>query len=163
MTDVAHGVSFKKGPASTPQQMAWTDPVHHTAFLVRPNADGSVTSISMNMFGNVSPQPTSAKPNGYAALAYWASQEGCGEIDKLDAKMCPVVWSGLRLWHDANQDGVAQSGELQTLGDAGIYGISLNPHESQYIDQYGNLFWFRSQIWSGGGDNRSYDVFLLTQ
>lgn len=163
MTDLANGVLFKKGPASASQQMAWTDPAHHTAFLVRPNPDGTVTSVSMNMFGNVSPQPQSAEPNGYAALAYWASQEGCGDLKKLDAQACPAVWNALRLWHDANQNGVADTGELLTMQDAGIYGISLNDHEDRYVDQYGNLFQFRAQVWSGNGDRRSYDVFLVIQ
>ena len=168
LTDVAHGVSFRRGPESAPQQFSWTDPAHHNAWLVKPNADGSVTSMSMNMFGNLSPQPKSSTPNGYLALAYWASQEGCGDLTgkKLDAKSCPAVWSALRLWHDANQDGIAQSGELQSLDDAGITGISLNYHDNRYIDQFGNQFFYRAQIWDvdgNDGNNRCYDVFLMAQ
>ena len=162
MTDLAHGVAIKKGPDSaTATRMAWTDPAHHNAWLVRPNADGSVTSISGNMFGNVSPQPQSSSPNGYAALAYWASQEGCGALKKLD-KSCSV-WPELRLWHDANQNGVVDSGELRTLDEAGITAIGLGDHLSKYVDQFGNLFEYRAQIWdmAGNSNNRSYDVFLV--
>jgi hypothetical protein len=163
LTDAANGVQFKKGPLSSPVQMAWTDPAHHNAFLVRPNPDGSVTSISMNMFGNVSPQPASTTPNGYRALAYWASQEGCGSIKQLDAKTCPTVWNALGAWHDANQDGIAQAEEIQTLDSAGIDRISLNYHESRHVDQYGNLFRYTSEILedSAAQENRCYDVFLV--
>lgn len=115
------------------------------------------------MFGNLSPQPQSSEPNGYSALAYWASQEGCGNEEKLDAQSCPAVWGALRLWHEANQDGVAQPGEIQTLEDANVSGISLKFEESKYIDQYGNMFAFRSRIWDAAGNeaNRCYDVFLV--
>lgn len=86
-------------------------------------------------------------------------------MKKLDSKACPAVWSALRLWHDANQNGIAEAGELQTLEDAGIYALSLDYHGDRYIDQYGNMFEYRSQIWdsAGNGDNRCYDVFLLHQ
>lgn len=163
LTDAAHGVEFRKAADSQLQQMSWTDPAHYNAWLVRPNADGSVTSLAANMFGNLSPQPASDTPNGYAALAYWASQTSCGKISKLDAKSCPAVWSQLKLWHDANQDGIAQPGELSTLDAAGVDGISLNPHEADWTDQYGNQFRFESSIDDSAGphDKRTYDVFLV--
>lgn len=164
MTDFAHGVQFRRGPASPLEQFSWTDPAHHNAWLVRPNPDGSVTSMSMNMFGNLSPQaPPSSSPNGYSALAYWAANAGCGELKKLDANACPEVWKSLMLWHDANQNGIAEPGELVTLQDAGLYGISLDYHESQYVDAYGNMFEYRAQDWdsSANANNRSYDVFLV--
>jgi hypothetical protein len=163
MTDKAHGVQFKKGPQSQPQQMSWTDPAHHNAWLVKPNADGSVTSVSMNMFGNLSPQPISVHPNGYAALAYLAAGKGCGKVVRLDAKSCPAVWNELRLWHDANQDGIAQPGELLGLDEAGVNGISLEYHADSYIDQFGNQFFYQSQIYdaANGPHNRCYDVVLV--
>lgn len=89
LTDLAHGVQFRRGPASTPEQFSWTDPAHHNAWLVRPNVDGSVTSLSMNMFGNLSPQPQSSSPNGYAALAYWASQARMRHGEKAGFKGLP--------------------------------------------------------------------------
>lgn len=164
LTSKQQGVEFEASLGSPLQQMSWTDPKHHTAFLVRPNADGSVSSIAGNMFGNLSPQPSSSEPNGYAALAYWAAQEGCGKISWLDSS-CPAVWQQLKLWHDANQDGVAQPEELQTLEEAGVYGISLESHENAYIDEYGNRFEFEAKIKDSDGHeaDRCYDVFLITE
>jgi hypothetical protein len=109
LTDAQHGVAFHEEADGSLQQMSWTDPAHHNAWLVRPNPDGSMTSLAENMFGNLSPQPTSVHPNGYAALAYLMEQEGCGnKFTRLDSNNGPVVWNELRLWQDGNQDGVAQ-------------------------------------------------------
>lgn len=141
LTDAQHGVAFHEEADGSLQQMSWTDPAHHNAWLVRPNPDGSMTSLAENMFGNLSPQPTSVHPNGYAALAYLMEQEGCGnKFTRLDSNNGPVVWNELRLWQDGNQDGVAQSEELHTLTDLGVYAISLQFHESDHTDQYGNGF-----------------------
>jgi hypothetical protein len=164
LTDKAHGVKFRRGAGDPLEQMSWTDPAHHNAWLVRPNADGSVTSLSLNLFGNLSPQPSGPEPNGYRALAWWAEQDGCGKVNQLDAKSCPVVWSQLRLWHDANQDGIAQPSEVVTLAAAGVSSISLQYHESWYVDRYGNKFRFVSKIKDAAGHeaDRCYDVFLLS-
>ena len=162
LTSKQNGVQFRKESGGPLQQMSWTDPAHHNAWLVRPNADGSVTSLAANMFGNLSPQPTSREPNGYSALAYWAQQEGCGKISWLDFTSCPAVWQQLKLWHDGNQDGVAQPEELQTLEAAGVSSISLEYHENNYIDAYGNQFRFEAKIRDAAGHqaDRCYDVFL---
>jgi hypothetical protein len=108
-------------------------------------------------------QAQSNEPNGYSALAYLAQQAGCGKISWLDFTSCPAVWQQLKLWHDANQDGVAQPEELQTLEAAGVSSISLEYHENRYIDQYGNQFFFEAKIQDSAGHeaDRCYDVFLL--
>lgn len=41
LTDAQHGVAFYEKPDGPLQQMSWTDPAHHNAWLVRPNPDGS--------------------------------------------------------------------------------------------------------------------------
>ncbi|WP_262526278.1 hypothetical protein, partial [Agrobacterium tumefaciens] len=43
-------------------------------------------------------------------------------LDNRDAR-----WSEFRIWQDANQNGVAEDGELQTLDDLGIKLINLIP------------------------------------
>ena len=162
LTDNQHGVVFRETTDSPAVKMSWTDPAHHNAWLVRPNADGSVTSLEENMFGNLSPQPASDEPNGYAALGFWAQEQGCGKVTRLDATTCPAVWRELRLWQDGNQDGVAQPEELHTLEALGVHGISLKYHEKAYVDEYGNQFRYVSKIDEADSESeRCYDVFLI--
>ncbi len=52
-------------------------------------------------------------------LAGWDSN-GDGVISALDAG-----WSKLKIWVDANMDGVSTPGEVKSLGDLGIASISL--------------------------------------
>lgn len=57
--------------------------------------------------------------SGFAALADLDSNHD-GQFSSLD-----VQFSNVRLWHDLNQDGISDTGELQSLTDAGIASISL--------------------------------------
>jgi hypothetical protein len=165
LTSLESGVTFKKEPDGPTMRMSWTDPAYHNAWLVRPNPDGSVTSLADNMFGNLSPQPPSQDPNGYLALAYWGQQLGCSLEDGVDAATCPAMWQKLRLWTDTNQDGIAQPKELHTLDSLGVQRISLAFHESRRVDQYGNRFRYASTIVDelGRKDDRTYDVFLVVE
>ena len=57
--------------------------------------------------------------NGYEALAD-LDINGDGAINSLDA-----AYASLRIWQDANQDGISQANELRTLSDAGIASLSV--------------------------------------
>jgi hypothetical protein len=161
LTDEQHGVTFRELTTGRPEQMSWTDPAHHNAWLVRPDPDGSVRSIASNMFGNLSPQPPSDEANGYMALAYLAAQTGCGRVVRLDSTC--AIWNELRLWEDRNHDGIAQPEELRTLEQSGIEALSLNYREVKRADQYGNRFRYTANVLEAHqGTERSYDVFLIT-
>lgn len=80
-------------------------------------------------------------------------------IDAHDA-----IFSSLRLWIDANHDGISQPNELFTLPALGITSISLNYKWDQRTDQYGNVFRYRAKVGSTNGVGRmAYDVFFVTQ
>jgi len=81
-----------------------------------------------------------------------------GEITKSDD-----VFGKLRLWRDANQNGISDPGELHGLWESGIEGISLDYRSARHRDQYGNEFRYRVKIY---GTNHvqlgrwAYDVWL---
>src|SRR5262249_50494596 len=57
-----------------------------------------------------------------AALRQVFDTNGNGWLDPGDAR-----WASFRVWQDANEDGLSQPGELQTLAQLGITGIDLTP------------------------------------
>jgi hypothetical protein len=162
LTNAANGVTFDISGTGHPIQMGWTAPGANNAFLALPGADGLVHN-GQQLFGNFTPQPKSTTPNGFAALAVYDQPadggNGDGIIDARDA-----VFSSLRLWIDANHDGIAQANELFTLPSLGVNSISLNYKADRRTDQYGNVFHYRSQVNPGGSTNTgrmAYDVFFV--
>ncbi len=143
LTSAEDGVLFDMVGDRHPIQMAWTAAGSTNAFLALPK-DGKITS-GKELFGNFTPQPQSAHPNGFLALAVYDLPEnggnGDGDIDEKDE-----IFPSLRLWIDANHDGISQPEELHTLPELGVFSISLHYAESRRKDQYGNLFRYWSRI-----------------
>jgi len=163
LTSAAGGVTFDISGTGHPIEMGWTASGAANAFLALPGADGLVHN-GKQLFGNFTPQPPSTTPNGFAALAVYDDPKnggnGDGVIDARDA-----IFSSLRLWIDANHDGISQPEELHTLPSLGVTSISLNYKESRRTDQYGNVFRYRAQVDPGDPTNTgrmAYDVFFVT-
>jgi hypothetical protein len=166
LTNAQNGVQFDISGDGALTQIAWTALGSDNAFLALPGSDGLVHN-GKELFGNFTPQPASAHPNGFAALAVYDQSvnggNGDGIIDARDKN-----FSSLRLWVDSNHDGICQPEELFTLPSKGVNSISLNYHLSMRRDQFGNLFRYRSRVDPDGRADRSdvgrtaYDVFLTT-
>lgn len=162
LTDAAKGVDFDMAGNGHPIHIAWTAPGAANGFLALPGADGLVHN-GAQLFGNVTPQPASSDPNGFRALAVYDDPKnggnGDGVIDARDA-----VWSRLRVWIDANHDGISQPEELATLDSLGIRSISLDYKLSHRTDPNGNVFRYRGTITTNGNASRViYDVILLNE
>jgi len=123
LTSAADGVLFDFYGDGKPIQIAWTAKGSTNGWLALPK-NGQITS-ARDLFGNISPQPLTKAhpPNGFAALAiYDTSAYGGNNDGVIDSK--DAVWSKLRVWIDANHDGVSQPEELHTLEEIGISGTS---------------------------------------
>jgi len=83
------------------------------------NGNGTIDT-GVELFGDQTILRSGAKAtSGLQALAEWDTDKN-NRIDSADAH-----FADLRVWTDANQDGISQSDELQTLTGAGIASISL--------------------------------------
>jgi hypothetical protein len=127
------------------------------------NGNGKIDS-AMEMFGNLTAQPLSKDRNGFLALAVFDLKANGGNgdqvIDKQDA-----VWPKLKVWIDANHDGVAQSQELHPL-DQFVDSIALTFVEVPLTDANGNHFRYKGHLTPKQNDHVDktiYDVFLVTQ
>lgn len=163
LTSAAGGVRFRLLPADPLQQMSWTDQRWRNGWLALDrNGNGRIDNFT-DLFGNLTPQPPSSDPNGYAALAVFDDPanggNGNGIIDPGDA-----VYDHLLLWIDANHNGISEPGELHHLRDVGIFAIDLHYELAWYTDQYGNRFRYKAKAWDEAGKEHDmcYDVFLTT-
>jgi hypothetical protein len=155
-------VSFDISGTGHPIQMGWPAPGANNAFLALPGADGLVHN-GKQLFGNFTPQPPSSNPNGFAALAVYDDPKNGGNRDGIiDAR--DAIFSSLRLWIDANHDGISQPEELFTLPSLGVTSISLQYKADERTDQYGNVFRYRAQVNPGDATSTgrmAYDVFFV--
>jgi len=164
LTNASDGVTFDITGTGQPLRIGWTASGANNAFLALPGSDGLVHS-GKQLFGNFTAQPVSDNPNGFIALAVYDDPKnggnGDGVIDSNDA-----IFSSLRLWIDANHDGISQPDELHTLASLGVDAISLDYHASLRKDEFGNLFRYRSRVNPDDPDMShvgriAYDVFLV--
>lgn len=160
MTDALHGVRFDLASTGRPVQVAWTALGSQDAWLVLDrNQDGRIDNGS-EMFGNLTPQPPSEDSNGFLALAVFDTPgyggNSDGVIDEHDQ-----IFTGLRMWIDANHNGISEPWELHSLPELRITSISLDYAESGRVDRWGNRFRYRSKVtFANGAERWAYDVFL---
>lgn len=161
LTSAQNGVAFDITGGGHAVQIAWTAPGAQDAFLCLPDSKGACDD-GRDLFGNMTPQPASSTLNGFAALAVYDDPKNGGDGDGIIDARDPI-FSSLRLWIDANHDGISQPNEIFTLPQLGIASISLTYKRDERTDQYGNVFRYRAKVVStSGAEHWAYDVFFAT-
>jgi hypothetical protein len=164
MTDAVGGVIFNILDDGVPLQISWTANRSSNAFLALDRNGNGVIDSGAELFGDITPQPPTPKPNGFLALAEYDKPanggNGDGRIDRRDA-----VFSQLKLWQDSNHNGISEPGELRPFSEL-LSAIALDYKEARRTDQFGNQFRYRAKVFDLNGSQGgrwAWDVFLKVQ
>jgi hypothetical protein len=165
LTGVGNGVLFDVNGDGIPDRVAWTTAGAPVGLLVLDQNGNGVVDGQGELFGQaaIGRRHPEGPANSFATLAAFDRPANGGNGDGL-ISAADAVFSQLRIWVDANHDGVSQPGELLTLAQAGIASIELTAQATGRRDRYGNYFRARAVVHlTNGHQTVVWDVFLAAR
>ncbi|MGB9992125.1 heme utilization protein, partial [Massilia sp. SM-13] len=154
-TSIRAGTRFDLDADGRSDNTGWVDKAD--GLLVRDRNGDGVINDGSELFGSAVTLADGSKArDGYQALRELDSN-GDGTLDARD-----TGFTQLKVWVDADGDGISQTGEVRVLGEAGIASLSLNAAQTD-IDSNGNRIGLVSSYQTADGKSHQMaDVWFAT-
>jgi hypothetical protein len=157
------GVYFDINADGVRDHLQWVRSGGDEGFLALDrNADGIVDDGS-ELFGVGTPMILEGRsaPNGFVGLAQYDLRQLGGNDDGLITE-ADAIWPQLRIWVDANADGVSTYSEMRTLTSYGITALETIPKIRKFVDAAGNVipYWAWAMRTTRPGRVLMVDVFF---
>jgi hypothetical protein len=134
------GVYFDMDANGTRDHLQWVQRGGDEGFLALDRSGNGLVDDGAELFGVGTPMVLEGRnaPNGFVGLAQYDSRQLGGNDDGLITE-ADAIWPQLRIWLDANADGVSTIDEMRTLKSTGLTALETIPKRRKYVDNAGNF------------------------
>jgi trimeric autotransporter adhesin len=158
------GVYFDVNADGVRDHVQWTRRGGDEGFLAIDRSGNGLIDNGAELFGVGTPMILESRnaPNGFVGLAQYDSRQlggnDDGRITEADA-----IWPQLRVWIDADADGISTSNEMRTLHGVGLTALDTIPRIHKHVDDAGNVipYWAWAAQRAAPGRALMADVFFL--
>lgn len=158
------GVYFDVNADGIRDHVQWVRRAGDEGFLALDRSGNGLVDNGAELFGVGTPLLLEGRnaPNGFVGLAQYDSRQLGGDDDGLITE-ADAIWRQLRIWVDANADGVSTSDEMRTLRSYGLTALETIPKQRKYRDDAGNIipYWAWAFERDKPGRALMVDVYFL--
>lgn len=158
------GVRFDVNADGIRDHVQWVRRGGDEGFLALDRTGNGIVDDGAELFGVGTPLEFEGRnaPNGFVGLAQYDSRLLGGNDDGLITP-ADAIWPQLRIWMDADANGVSTASEMRSLARSGITSLETIPKHRNYVDAAGNFipYWAWARQRGKAGRALMVDVFFL--